>query len=70
MNLVIINTFKIRYVTVTGRTRRETCGSIGKALFTDMIIHSRGRASANRYVYDKTKSISKAGVDHRSAYKT
>ncbi len=48
------------FVTVTGRTRRETCGYICKALFQNMVKYRQGQTSVDRYVKGKTQEYSRS----------
>ncbi len=47
-------------IIVKGRTRCETCGSICKALFQNMVKHRQGQTSVDRYVEGKTQEYSES----------
>ncbi len=52
--------FKKNQESVTGQTRRETCGSMCKALFQNMVKHRQGQTSVDRYVEGKTQEYSES----------
>ncbi len=48
----------LKMLAVTGRTRRETCRSICKALFQNMVKYRQGQTSVDGYVEGKTQEYS------------
>ncbi len=70
--LVVIRSFKgyknvSQNVLVTGRTRRETCGSICEALFQNMVLIQAGSINSKQVWQGQDRVILRASVGRRSA---